>query len=173
MHLYTIPESSPREDKALADLVNAGFNQQQLYRASYTFYRIYLEEKLIASQKEVIVQMGLFKGMKLYPDSRGSSLLPKWQGTYEAELTAALQTYGSKCNTFINIGCAEGYYLTGIAMWLGIDCYGFDIAENSDQLISTVTSMNKVSSLVNFVTSIEEAFSKAKENRNGKSIPSR
>uniref|UniRef100_UPI0040488B91 hypothetical protein n=1 Tax=Cyanobium sp. TaxID=2164130 RepID=UPI0040488B91 len=112
--MYSVPESAPAEDKAISQLVNSGMNPKQLYKAAYTFYRVALEEQLIAKQP-VVVQSGLFKGMVLFPGSLGSQLLPKWLGTYEAEVQGLLEEQAKDCNCFIDIGCAEGFYLTGMA----------------------------------------------------------
>ena len=62
------------------------------------------------------VVSGPFRGLRYGDLSFGSTHLPKLLGTYERELAgffsmAVLRQY----ETFINLGCAEGYYTNGIA----------------------------------------------------------
>ena len=62
------------------------------------------------------VLSGPFQGLRYGDLSFGSTHLPKLLGTYERELAgffsrAVLRQY----ETFINLGCAEGYYTNGIA----------------------------------------------------------
>ena len=154
--MYTVPESAPAEDKAISQLVNSGMNPQQLYKAAYTFYRVALEEQLIANQP-VVVQSGLFKGMVLFPGSLGSQLLPKWLGTYEAEVQGLLEEQAKDCNCFIDIGCAEGFYLTGMARWLGIPCYGSDINPRAHTATTVAASQNGVANMVHLHPSTASA----------------
>jgi hypothetical protein len=157
MMMFHVPESAPAEDKAICQLVNSGMNPKQLYKAAYTFYQVALEQQLTARQP-VTVQSGLFKGMALFPGSLSSQLLPKWLGTYEAEVQNLLQEHASDCSCFIDIGCAEGFYLTGIARWLGIPCHGSDIDPRAHSATTFAASQNGVANLVHLHPSTASAI---------------
>ena len=145
---FTVPDSAPAEDKAICQLVNSGHSPQQLFRAAYTFYRATLEQQL-SKEGPVKVQSGLFRGMSLYPGSLASQLLPKWLGTYEAEVQHILNAHGADYDCFLDIGCAEGFYLTGMALLYGITCQGVDIDPRAKSATAYASQQNGVSHLVN------------------------
>src|SRR5687768_17261507 len=63
------------------------------------------------------VLTGPFAGMKYPYASNGSAVFPKLLGTYESEISELFRYERLKrYRTFIDIGCAEGYYLVGVAM---------------------------------------------------------
>ena len=161
--MYSVPDSAPTENKAICDLINQGLDPKQLYKAAYTFYRCSLEEALI-SKPPVRVQSGLFRGMVLFPGSFGSQLLPKWMGTYEAEVQTLLRTHARDASCFINIGCAEGFYLSGIAQWLQIPCFGTDLDPRSQQAVQHSAAHNALSHLVQFCPSTQDAVAGASGN---------
>jgi len=92
--------------------------------------------KLLVSQyfEDLIVKNGIFKGLK-YPklEASGSAIYPKLLGSYESELNGVLDEILTKPFTvFIDIGCAEGYYLAGIANKIDkIKLIGIDISESA------------------------------------------
>lgn len=60
-----------------------------------------------------IVASGPFAGMRLHPEY---SELPKFLGTYEANLHPAIRRLTARrYDVILNIGCAEGYYAIGFA----------------------------------------------------------
>lgn len=78
-----------------------------------------------------IVVSGIFKGMK-YPElsSFGSALYPKILGSYETELSSTIERLLKKnYKEIIDIGCAEGYYIVGLALKTSAETtiWGFDI----------------------------------------------
>lgn len=81
-----------------------------------------------------VVVAGPFRGLRTPCESYGSTLLPKLLGTYELELFPLWtpQWLGG-FRTIVNIGCAEGFYIAGLALILrraGLsapDLYGFDV----------------------------------------------
>lgn len=80
------------------------------------------------------VVAGPFRGMRTACESHGSSLLPKLIGTYELELAPFwTPEWLGAYRTVVNLGCAEGFYLAGIAVVLqsaGLplpSLHGFDI----------------------------------------------
>lgn len=155
--MFNVPTSAPPEDKAICELVNAGLKPKQLFRAAYTFYRVALEEQLIA-KLPVLVQSGLFRGMALFPGSLGSQLLPKWLGTYEAEVQALLEEFATEATCFVDIGCAEGFYLTGLARWLDIPCHGVDPDPRAQAATAMAAAENEVKDLVHLHPSVTSAI---------------
>ncbi len=161
MQSYSVPDSAPLENKEICKLINKGLSPQQLFRASFTFYKASIEENLIQESEKIYVQSGIFKGMVLYPKSMGSSLLPKWLGTYESELLAMIHAHSHGLDFFVNIGSAEGYYLSGIALLLGIKCFGIDINPSAKEATSFVANSNKVTHLVSQVNTVDDGIAKS------------
>jgi hypothetical protein len=87
-----------------------------------------LLQKLFPSE-HLTVKAGPFKGMSYIPQSNGSVLIPKLIGTYEQELHGVLEeALRKKYRTLLDIGCAEGYYLIGLALRLpNLQAHGFDL----------------------------------------------
>jgi SAM-dependent methyltransferase len=56
--------------------------------------------------------------MRYVAESRGSSLLPKLIGSYEAELYGDVESIlrSGGFDRILDVGCAEGYYAVGLAM---------------------------------------------------------
>ena len=153
--MFSVPDNAPLEDKAICDLVNRGLQPRLLFKAAYTFYGVRLEEALRQGHA-IEVGSGLFQGMRLSPEVLASQLLPKVLGTYEKEVQDYLKEYAGACEKFIDIGCAEGFYVAGIARWKGIPCIGIDIDSRSRDAVAYAADANKVSELVSFSTDINE-----------------
>jgi 23S rRNA U2552 (ribose-2'-O)-methylase RlmE/FtsJ len=67
--------------------------------------------------KEILA--GPFVGLRYYPNSHGSMLLPKFLGTYEKELSDTLcEMTRERPDVVVDIGSAEGYYAVGLAKLL-------------------------------------------------------
>lgn len=154
-----VPQHAPEEHKFIARLINDGMRSEELFRACFTFYQLELQERLKRSAgAELRVQSGLFEGMALYPQSLHSQLLPKWLGTYELEVQELLVRCGQQCDTFLDIGCAEGFYLTGMSRWKGIHCAGVDIDPRAKHAVEEAVQMNDLQGLVSFHDSIDKAL---------------
>ena len=153
----TVPEHAPKEDQIICQLVNQGFSPKQLLRAAWSLYRHELEETLRA-QRHVAVWGGLFAGMLCNTTSLSSVLLAKRQGTYEAELQDLIFEWASDVQAFVDIGCAEGYYVNGMAYWLKIPCVGVDINLAARDLVLETAHVNGQAPLVSFQTSIPAAI---------------
>lgn len=153
---YTVPDSAPLEHKAICDLANRGFDPQKLFRAAYTFYRLSIEEEATSGGRSV-VESGLFRGMSLYPHTLASQLMPKIQGTYEKEVQDYLTEHAGLFEKFLDVGCAEGFYLSGIAGWKGIPCYGIDIDPAAEKAVEYVAAANKLENLISFSNSLYSA----------------
>lgn len=162
-HNFQVPSNAPIEDKIICDLVNKGFDTQQLFRAAFTFHSMSVEQKLIKGGR-LIVRDGIFKGQLLYPNALHSQLLPKIMGTYEIEVQRLLVQELPNADCFLNIGCAEGFYVVGVARSYGIASCGFDIDRDAESALLEGAKMNNVRDLVSFSGSIRELISKAGDN---------
>ena len=153
-----VPSNAPPEDQIICQLVNQGFNPKQLLRAAWSLYRHELQEALRA-KPHVPVLGGLFAGMLCNTTTLSSVLLAKQQGTYEAELQDLIFEWASDVHAFVDIGCAEGYYVNGMAYWLKIPCVGVDINLAARDLVLETAHVNSQSPLVSFQASIPAAIS--------------
>jgi precorrin-6B methylase 2 len=88
--------------------------------------------------------------MKYLDLSGGSALLPKLLGAYEQELHGPLErVLRREYRTVIDIGCAEGYYVVGLALRLPqASVYGFDLSAKSLETCRNLARLNGVSDRV-------------------------
>ena len=156
--MFSVPDQAPIEDKAICALVNQGLEPKLLFRAAYTFYRASLESSL-ANHDKIKVKSGLFQDTLLYPETLASQLLPKVYGTYEKEVQDYLQEHSNCFDRFIDIGCAEGYYLAGVAKWKQIPCIGIDVDPRSETAVGYVAAENKLQGLISFSKDISQISS--------------
>jgi len=59
---------------------------------------------------------------------------------------------------FIDIGCAEGYYVNGIAYYFKIPSHSVDINSSAENLVLDTASKNGISHLVSFSNSCSDLF---------------
>jgi len=93
------------------------------------------------------VLAGPFAGMRYAnPASVGSSLWPKFAGTYEAELHPILSTILKRSyKRLIDVGYAEGFYLVGLGRLLGkATLVGFDIDTKAPTLCAANAALNSI-----------------------------
>ena len=154
--MFVVPDNAPQEDKAVTRLINEGLDSRQVLRAALTLHQRILSQHLARKGKNT-VQSGFFKGTVLNPESFSSSFLPKYIGTYEREVQEHLSSINAPLDCCLNIGCADGFYLAGIARWRRIPCIGVDIDPRTPAAIAHVGQANGVSDLVSFKASITEA----------------
>jgi predicted RNA methylase len=108
-------------------------------------------ERLLAGG-EPIVQAGLFAGMR-YPSERIADIdasAAKILGTYEREIAWVFQrAIESNVSTFIDIGCADGYYAVGMAYASPVTTtYAYDLAASARELCSATARASKVADRV-------------------------
>jgi hypothetical protein len=156
MRKLEVPEDAPIEHQELCKLYNSNLNPRELLKASISMYQLLMEMEL-RDHQPLKVQEGLFKGTVLYPKSMASRLVPKVQGTYEKEVQLIIEEYSSDFETFIEIGCAEGFYVGGIATCLRKKSIGVDIDPESEVAIDYIRSANNVGSLLSYEKSINDA----------------
>jgi len=124
--------------------------KKRINRKKIKNQRNYVQNKYINKIfPELIVRHGPFSGME-YPlaSSVGSSLFPKLLGSYESELSDIM---GEICNkdytSIVDIGCAEGYYATGLALKIkSAHVYAFDVNEKARNLCSQMFENNMIDS---------------------------
>ncbi len=106
-------------------------------------------------EQELTVRSGPFKGMK-YPgaEAAGSALIPKLLGSYERELHGVVEHLIQKgYDDVIDVGCAEGYYATGMAMRLPkARVHAYDTSETARALCTAMAQLNGVADRVSVQT---------------------
>lgn len=121
------------------------------WRQAYVEREPVLDESIQGRFLNGVVRHGLFYGMK-YPslESAGSALYPKLLGSYELELHGVLdQIVKTDYETIVDVGCAEGYYATGLALRLPeAKVFAFDVDERAQQLCREMTQFNGVADRV-------------------------
>tara|TARA_Y100001968_G_C19384410_1_gene732069 strand:- start:253 stop:1080 length:828 start_codon:yes stop_codon:yes gene_type:complete len=142
-------------------LVEQGRDPQRIFRVALTIYKRKLEESLILN-RILKVKSGLFKGLIIKATEKSSSIFPKLQGTYEKELQNLIERNAIGVDCFLNIGCADGFYLTGIANWLKIKSIGIDIDPYFSEIINELAIINKIDSLVSYKSSINSSLRSCK-----------
>ena len=149
-------EDAPPEYRAIYQLVGSGMDTKKLLRAATTFHAKSLE-MLERESGDLVVQSGLFKGSRLFPYSTASHLLPKIQGTYEKEVQDFLLKVSSMFDRFLDIGCAEGYYLAGVSEWKKVPCFGIDIDDRARSAFEYLSAVPGMKDLLSFSTDIADA----------------
>jgi hypothetical protein len=101
--------------------------------------------KLFPSGK-LEVMTGPLAGLKCFPLSHGSALVPKLIGAYEAELYPVLVAgFRKRYTTVIDVGCAEGFYVVGCALKLPqARVHGFDLDRKSLAACKRLAELNQV-----------------------------
>ncbi len=96
------------------------------------------------------VYAGPFKGMKLTPAAMSGIFGPYLTGSYEHELHASFEKIiTTPYQTILNIGCAFGYYATGLALrMLNTTVRAFDISEVEQQRCRDMAALNQVDNRV-------------------------
>jgi hypothetical protein len=110
-----------------------------------------IAERLLDGRPPV-VQRGLFAGLR-YPSGRTGDIdapAAKLLGTYEQELTTVFEDALQRVTrTFVDIGCADGYYAVGMPFISpGLTTHAFDIARSARELCAEVAAVNDVAARV-------------------------
>src|SRR5262245_60848059 len=95
--------------------------------------------------RDLVVRRGPFAGMKYPSVARlGSACFPKLLGVYERELHPILNSIKDRRYTeILNIGCAEGYYAVGLAMWNpSAKVLAFDIDPRQTAFCADLAALN-------------------------------
>lgn len=109
---------------------------------------------LIKKQSGMKVLSGPFTGMKVADIDTWAdgTICPKLLGTYEEEIHPTLLEFMKKnYNAIAIIGCAEGYYATGLAiLFPNIPIYAFDIDLDYKHAVETNARLNNIHKQVEF-----------------------
>ena len=100
--------------KDFKELLRGGATPKDLLIVAANCRREYIETELF-KYFDGIIQDGIFKGVKLSPAPHDSVLTTKILGTYEIEIAKYIKHLADQSRVFIDIGCADGYYTSGIA----------------------------------------------------------
>lgn len=101
-------------------------------------------------ERPPVVAGGPFQGMKYVETAVGSELIPKLIGSYEMELSGIIEKIArDNYETVLDIGCAEGYYVVGLAMQIPkATVYGFDLEPKAMRLCAEMAAVNEVAAQV-------------------------
>jgi len=110
-----------------------------------------LAERLLADGPPV-VRGGPFAGLR-YPGDRLADIdvpVAKLLGVYEREIGWAFENALQRdTHTFVDVGCADGYYAVGMAFAApGLTTHAFDIARSARELCAQVAALNGVADRV-------------------------
>jgi hypothetical protein len=146
----------PRKLSVWLERILPGFLKKPLHRT----YGAYLDWMVPRINKQILrrlfpsgdlrVLSGPFQGMKYLPFSSGSALLPKLLGTYEQELHGVFdQVLRRQYRAIIDIGCAEGYYVVGLALKMpNAAVYGFDLDPGAQDKCRQLARLNGIENRV-------------------------
>ena len=149
---------SERLASALQGLLAEGYSSYEILRYAANLRRVELESRLHSALNGVVAS-GPFVGMRCPATAHASVLCPKLIGSYEKEIQSDLLALVDTSDCFIDIGCAEGYYTTGIARYGRIKTVvGVDISEKALVAASLMAKANGVGEKCFFGDSIADGF---------------
>lgn len=145
--------------KNVLRLWQSGASTRNLLVAAANYRRCDLEAKIF-EYFDGIVQEGVFKGIRISPPSAHPSVhIPKILGTYEVEISSSIIMLAENSNVFVDIGCADGYYTSGIAKKTNIKkVIGVDISTEVLKLARKSAKKNSVENKCLFVTELVSAL---------------
>jgi methylase of polypeptide subunit release factors len=80
-------------------------------------------------------------------------------GTYEKEIQFDLMGFAADARTFLNIGCAEGYYTTGLAARADLQqVVGVDVDQRAMQAAIANAQLNGVNHQCQFTADLQTAI---------------
>ena len=130
--------------EAFKELLRGGATSKDLLILAANFRRKHIEMELF-DDFNGIIQDGVFKGVKLSPATHDSVLTPKILGTYEIEIAKYVKHFAEQSRVFIDIGCADGYYTSGIAANTNIEkVVGIDISSEALEIATKSAKQNQI-----------------------------
>lgn len=113
------------------------------FHARHHAFQAEIKEWLFPDRAPEILN-GPFKGMSYLDETIWGSVTPRWIGSYERELWQVVEEIKeTPYDTVIDIGCAEGYYATGLAKHLpGADVYAYDLDPFSREQCERLWKLN-------------------------------
>ena len=145
--------------KAFNELLRGGATPKDLLIVAANFRRAFIEKELF-NYFNGIIQDGIFKGVKLSPTPQDSVLTTKILGTYEIEIAKYIKHLAEQCRVFIDIGCADGYYTSGIAANTNVEkVVGIDISSEALKIATDSAKQNQIIKKCIFETKLTNALS--------------
>ena len=142
----------------LERLLAAGANSHDVLVVAAHFRRLELERWLV-NRLDGQIASGPFQGLQYPKQAHASTLAPKLLGTYEKEIQADLLTLAAASRTFLDIGCAEGYYTTGLAARAGLQqVVGVDSNQEALQAAAAAARANGVDHRCRFFPDLQQAL---------------
>lgn len=130
--------------KAFNELLRGGATPKDLLIVAANCRRKYIETELF-NYFNGIIQDGIFKGIKLSPTPHDSVLTTKILGTYEIEIAKHIKHLAEQSRVFIDIGCADGYYTSGIAANTNVEkVVGVDISSEALKFATDSAKQNQI-----------------------------
>mgnify|MGYP006275224009 FL=1 len=142
----------------LVTLLASGASARDLLRLAAHYRRLELEQDLIRRCGGIVMD-GPFQGIRHPGEAYGSTLCPKLLGTYERELSDQMLNRAQSMDCFLDIGCAEGFYTTGIACKTAIrTVIGVDISPEALAHAHRFADLNGVAARCSFTANLQTAL---------------
>ena len=137
-------------------IIGGGVRPNELLRVALAFRRSELEAKMLRQYGGRVLS-GPFAGMRHTGDACGSLLAPKLVGTYEVEIAKKIVDSALDADVFIDIGCAEGWYVSGVAL-LASSCrlIGIDVNPLALRAAEKLAELNGVCGRCKFFPSLDD-----------------
>ena len=135
-------------------IIEGGVRPNDLLRIALAFRRSELEATML-KQYGGRVLSGPFAGMRHHGNACGTLLAPKLVGTYEIEIAQKIVDLALDADVFIDVGCAEGWYVCGVAL-LSSSCklIGIDVNALALRAAEQLAELNGVSGRCKFLPSL-------------------
>lgn len=135
--------------RTLIHYVQASFRgvlRGTLLRTGLQFLRYQRLERAMVARYGLVVQDGVFAGMKYVPIIPNHALIPKLLGIYEQELHGCIRDIiARQYDRVVDVGSAEGYYVVGLARALPqARVFAFDTETRERQLLRELAGVNGV-----------------------------
>jgi len=113
-------------------------------------WRSQLIQDALLQHQGAVVATGPMAGLDFPARSNEGRHIAKWLGCYEQPLASHIEAaIGSGYTTFLNIGCADGYYAVGMARRMpGTHVFAFDIDPAVRAVCADMAARNGVSERV-------------------------
>ena len=145
--------------KVFKQLLRTGATPKDLLIVAANARRAQIERELF-NHFNGVIQDGIFKGVKLSPTPHDSVLTPKILGTYEIEIANYVKQLAEQSRVFIDIGCADGYYTTGIAVNTCVEkVVGVDTSSQALEIATSSAKENKIIKKCVFENKLTNALS--------------
>ena len=125
-------------------------NNRKLFQQKFAAFQQKIGQQLYPNNN-IKVLTGPFKGVRYFNEIVWGSITPKWLGSYECELWTTIENIIQRpYHQIIDVGCAEGYYVVGLAHQMpDTQFFAFDIDPFSRKQLQRLIQLNAVEKSVN------------------------